>query len=204
MSEKWQVQYLGNNYDCLVTYKRMRSIRFRFASDEKTFLVSAPWGTPRSLIRKDLDRFFPKLVRQITYEKPIQGDDIYLFGKKSSVMGFGSTPSLAQRKYLKEMLLPVVKERVTYYSSLMGIQSPYKVRVRDMSTRYGVNSKKTHALTFATMLVHYSLEAIDSVVIHELAHDFVFNHSERFYAIVYKYCPNYKAIHAKLRKHIYE
>jgi predicted metal-dependent hydrolase len=86
----------------------------------------------------------------------------------------------------------------------MGVKKPYQVRVRSMESRYGVNSQRTHRLTFTTSLVHYAKDTITSVVVHELAHDFVFNHSPKFYQIVYRYCPNYPALHAKLRKHHYE
>ena len=72
-----------------------------------------------------------------------------------------------------------------------------------MSSRYGVNSQRTHALSFTTSLVHFAPDIIVSVVVHELAHDFVFSHSPAFYRIVYLYCPNYKVLHDKLRRHQY-
>ena len=86
----------------------------------------------------------------------------------------------------------------------MGITHTYKIRVRKMKSRYGSNSRKTMSLAFNLSLVHYSPEIIDSVIIHELVHDKVFNHSEKFYNEVYKYCPNYKALKRKLNKGIYQ
>ena len=79
----------------------------------------------------------------------------------------------------------------------------YKVRVQKMRSRFGSNSKHTKTLNFSTILLHYSLAIIDSVVVHELAHCFVYNHSKDFYNVVYKYCPNYKLVQAKLKKGIF-
>ena len=64
------------------------------------------------------------------------------------------------------------------------------------------NSRKTHTLTFQLSLVHYSKEIIDSVIYHELAHDFYFDHSANFYKLLLSYCPNYFKLKAKLRKGI--
>ena len=73
-----------------------------------------------------------------------------------------------------------------------------------MKTRLGSNSRKTNKLAFSLSLVHYSKDIIDSVIVHELAHYYEFNHSFKFYNIVYKYCPNYKILRKKLIKGIYK
>ena len=82
----------------------------------------------------------------------------------------------------------------------MGIAKPYKVRVRKMRTRYGSNAYSTHSITYSSILMHYTLDVVDSVIVHELAHDKVRNHSDKFYKVVYNYCPDYKALHKRLRK----
>ena len=86
----------------------------------------------------------------------------------------------------------------------MGISEPYKVAVRNTVRQYGSNSKRTHALSFQIDLIHYSPEIIETVVIHELAHEFERNHSKNFYNIVYKYCPMYKDLQRKLKKGIHK
>ena len=86
----------------------------------------------------------------------------------------------------------------------MGVTSSYRVRVRQMKTRWGVNNQRTLSLTFALCLVHYSKEIIESVVIHELAHDKVRNHSKNFYKIVLAYYPDYYFYHKKLTKGQYK
>ena len=105
-------------------------------------------------------------------------------------------------KKLKKYFLGLCERRVAHYTKIMDVPL-YATRVRKMETRYGSNSLTSRTVCFSTKLMHYSLEIIDSVVIHELAHIRVFNHSKKFYDLVYKYCPNYDELHTKLRKGIF-
>ena len=123
------------------------------------------------------------------FGEKIEGD----FSRKEKVLAF-----------LNNHALPYIKERVAHYEGMMGISKPYNVRVRDMETRYGSNSAKTHALSFALSLICYSPDIIDSVVVHELAHYFEPNHSKRFYAVVYRYDPDYQVSRRKLIKEIHK
>ena len=202
--EKWELHFNDQVYPCLVTYKRMRNIRFHFDKDGKTFCVSAPNRIPRKTLQDAINKFFPKMLKKMTFEPPYSGDEVYLFGVKAPWEGFGKLDEKEREKFLKAKLKDFLLDSVPYYESLMAVKTPYKIRVRSMKSRYGVNSQRTHTLSFTTVLVHYAPETINSVVVHELAHDFVFNHSPAFYQIVYRYCPTYPALHAKLRKHHYE
>ena len=103
-------------------------------------------------------------------------------------------------KKLKKWFLPILEKRNRYYEQMMGIRKPYNVKIRKMTTRYGSNSGSTHSITYSTILMHYTYDVIDSVIVHELAHHFVRNHSQKFYNVVYKYYPNYKVCHRRLKK----
>jgi predicted metal-dependent hydrolase len=204
VQETWLLKYADKDYPCIVSYKRMRNIRFHFAKDGKTFCVSAPYGIPKKKLQESIDRFFPRMLKKMAFALPYEGDDVYLFGVKETIPGFGGLEEKARTLFLKKKLLDFLIPTVEAYEKTMGVKTPYQVRVRSMESRYGVNSQRTHRLTFTTSLVFYAKDTITSVVVHELAHDFVFNHSPKFYQIVYRYCPAYPALHAKLRKHQYE
>ena len=102
-------------------------------------------------------------------------------------------------KKLKNWFLKFITLRVRHYQEIMGLEE-YKVRVQQMSSRYGSNSKHTKTLNFALLLMHYSIPIIDSVIVHELAHEVVYNHSQDFYNLIYQYYPQYDICHQKLRK----
>ncbi|WP_139522861.1 M48 family metallopeptidase [Helicobacter pylori] len=57
-------------------------------------------------------------------------------------------------------------------------------------------------LSFALLLVCTQKEAIDYVIIHELAHTIHKNHSKNFWRCVQTFCPNYRALRERLKQNI--
>lgn len=202
-TKEFLIEYKGEQYPCFVTHKRMRRITFRLARDGKSLRVSCPYATSESFIKEKAEFYFPRLKAKTEYPSPVEGDTVYILGTPVRIEGFSLLPDKRRKDYLKKTLLAYLEDRVVSYSKEMGIAIAYKVKVRDMTSRYGVNSKSASSLTFALGLVHYSKNTIDSVIVHELSHYFYFDHSKKFYDTVYRYCPNYKKEHAKLRKHQY-
>ncbi len=107
-------------------------------------------------------------------------------------------------EFLIKDLYAILLERFEFYRNLMEVDSSYFLTIKNMKSCYGSNSRKTHKISLSTMLFPYSLEIINAVIVHELAHCYYFNHSKDFYNIVFKYCPNYKFLHQKLRRKIYQ
>lgn len=153
------------------------------------------------------------IERELNRGKPYDDKGVYFLGeyipfKDGFVTVLGKTFLFLSLdnfyKRVKELALPIFEERTRHYEKLMNIKPPYTVRLRKKDTNYGVNSRKTHTITYNIFLLHYSIEIIDSVVVHELAHYFEFNHSQRFYNHVYKTMPNYDMVQAKLKKRVYK
>ncbi|WP_100953717.1 M48 family metallopeptidase [Helicobacter pylori] len=57
-------------------------------------------------------------------------------------------------------------------------------------------------LSFALLLVCAQKEAIDYVIIHELAHTIHKNHSQNFWRCVKIFCPNYSALREHLKQRV--
>ncbi|MCQ2701457.1 M48 family metallopeptidase [Helicobacter pylori] len=57
-------------------------------------------------------------------------------------------------------------------------------------------------LSFALLLVCAKKEAIDYVIIHELAHTIHKNHSQNFWRCVQTFCPNYRTLRERLKQNI--
>ena len=91
----------------------------------------------------------------------------------------------------------IISSRVKEYERIMNLK-PHEVKITSMSSARGKNYYLKNLLTFHWELIHFSLPLIDSVVIHELSHDYYHNHSKDFYGVVYKYCPNYDEMIYKL------
>lgn len=98
---------------------------------------------------------------------------------------------------LKARAEAVIPQRVEYFSRLVGLK-PSAVKINFAKTRFGSCSAK-NSLNFSAFLMLYPDEAIDYVVVHELAHIKHHNHSKDFYSLIEKYMPDYKE-RAKLLK----
>jgi len=92
----------------------------------------------------------------------------------------------------------VIAARVEYYAGLMKM-TPAAVKISGAKTRWGSCSGKK-SLNFSWRLVMADDSVIDYVVVHELAHIAEMNHSARFWAIVAKILPDYKARQQRLKE----
>ena len=191
-----EYRYEGNIIPATITFKRMRSMTMRYNVEKGELRVSIPNGTTFKSIDDFVSRHIGRLLKGGRKKaSPYQDGYLYVFGERRYV---GEVEQGEITSYYKKVGLPYVSERVAYYSSLMGVAPPYRVRMREMKRTLGSNSKATHTLTFQTRLMAFSKDLIDSVIVHELAHHFQFDHSPKFYEIVYRYCPSYAQARKKI------
>ncbi|MBN1451926.1 MAG: M48 family metallopeptidase [Anaerolineales bacterium] len=92
----------------------------------------------------------------------------------------------------------VLTERVSYFARNHDLR-PGKLRISSARTRWGSCSAKG-TLSFTWRLVLAPPEVIDYVVVHELCHLKVMNHSEAFWAQVERILPDYHLRRKWLKK----
>lgn len=93
----------------------------------------------------------------------------------------------------------VIPERVAYYAQLLGVTYG-RITIRAQKTRWGSCTAKGN-LNFNCLLMLAPREVLDSVVVHELCHRKVMNHSAAFYREVLSVFPDYHRHHGWLRQH---
>lgn len=110
------------------------------------------------------------------------------------------------QKALKEAHFKAIKIEAKNYlpSRLEFLAKKYgfnygKVALRNQKTRFGSCSYQNN-INLNINLMNYDFDCIDYVLIHELCHIKIKNHSEKFWAEVEKYCPNYKALRKTIKK----
>ncbi len=204
----------GQIYDVKIIYKSgKKNITYRFR--DNTFIVTSPNYVTINQIFKGIAKYADKLIKISNKPAPIKEDEyMYLFGIKTDiskgVITFNNYPQVVfedkedMEKKLKVIFSRIVKDITLKYLKEMKIKDEYKVRVKKMTSRYGSNSRSTKTINYSTLLMHYDIEIIKSVIVHECAHCLVFDHSKKFYDIVYKYCPEYDTYRKKLIKGIYK
>jgi len=88
--------------------------------------------------------------------------------------------------------------RVHEYAKEMSVM-PAAMRISNAKTRWGSCSSKKN-VNFSWQLIMADSDAVDYVVVHELAHIREMNHSARFWVIVEGILPDYQQRKAKLRQ----
>lgn len=128
----------------------------------------------------------------------LAGDKARFLLKEENQEHFEKAFDTAARKALNEQ---INRMRVRYDEGICdsnGFVYP-KITLRKMKSRWGVCNVRTGHITINTQLIHYPLECLDYILLHEYTHLLVPDHSERFYAVVRQWMPDYKERIKKLK-----
>ena len=103
-----------------------------------------------------------------------------------------SPPELTEQEMeeLRRRGQEILPGRVVYWAARMDVL-PAGIRITAARTRWGSCSGK-NSLCFSLFLMRYPMEAIDAVVVHELAHIRHKNHGPDFYRLVEGTLPDYR------------
>lgn len=108
-----------------------------------------------------------------------------------------AVPRLIERWYRQDAARHFA-ERITHFAGQVGTR-PARLAVRAARTRWGsCSSRGTISLNWRLMLLPSTL--LDYVVVHELCHLLVPNHSPRFWAQVARVLPDFLSRRAELRR----
>ena len=165
----------------LIKSRKRKTIEMSI-NDEGKLVVRAPQNTAKS----EIDAFVEK--HRLWAEK-------HMKLKKERIKKYSVSPE--EEENIKKNALPYLKERTEYFSAIMGLE-PTGVKITSAKKRFGSCSAK-NSICYSWRLMLYPKEAIDYVVVHELAHIAHKNHSSQFYALIEKYLPDYKEREKLLR-----
>ena len=101
--------------------------------------------------------------------------------------------------WLKPRARLAIEREIRRHAAALGV-SPVAVSIRDQRTRWGSASRQGR-LAFSWRLIFAPPEALETVVVHELAHLRVFGHGPRFWAVVASRRPDHATWRRWLREH---
>lgn len=104
--------------------------------------------------------------------------------------------------WFRDRARAAIAREIERHAAALGVE-PVATSVRDQRSRWGSASRERR-LSFSWRLVLAPPEALESVVIHELAHLRVFGHGPRFWALVAARRPDHAGWRRWLREHSYE
>lgn len=220
-------------FNVTIEQKRIKNIYIRV--EEDNIRVTAPKYVPKyeiyNFLESKRDWIYKTYIRsqirkQITM-KYNGGDTFYIYGKKyklvkeigkKSVSVTNDTIYLTYKdeeggidflyKYLSSYLLKKAEEYVDKYIYMIQdygyYLKPY-LNAKLMTSKWGVCYTRSNKINISSYLIHYPIYCLEYIIVHELTHFIVPNHSRRFYEIVVANMPNYKEAEKALKqwKHLH-
>ncbi|EMJ42533.1 M48 family metallopeptidase [Helicobacter pylori] len=120
-------------------------------------------------------------------------DKILVFDETKNANDYTLTELKKILKTYLERKLPLIAQKMQTSYTGFSVRNNAKV----------LGSCSYHnRLSFALLLVCAQKEAIDYVIIHELAHTIHKNHSQNFWRCVKTFCPNYRALREYLKQKV--
>ena len=103
-------------------------------------------------------------------------------------------------KWYKKQAKVIFKEHLDNIYNRYSEKIPYPdLRIRKMTTRWGVCNIKTKTVTLNLELIKRDLKYLDYVIVHELSHLIEANHSKVFWALVEENCKDYKKYRKEMK-----
>ena len=197
-------------FDVVITKKKIKNIYFRIKEDLKIY-VNCNYLCSEKYIEKlllDNKEDLLKMYNDMS-KKFIESKDIYYLGNKLNYEyatkvkidennAYG--PNIEKiNEYLEKNSINIFNERLNRLKIMFNNLPNFKLKVRNMKTRWGVCNKSSMSITLNTTLIHKDVTLIDYVIIHELCHFKYMNHSVSFWKEVEKYYPYYKLARERLK-----
>ena len=201
------------DYKIKIIRKKIKNTYIRVKNDN--IVVTTNYLTPKIVVMNLIKNNSDSIEKMIIKEKRKQEleQDFYLFGEKYDIIYDEKVNDISilnnkiivqNEKELNNYLENIIKEKfsnhLNYWYNKFEENIPIpNLKIRKMTSRWGVCNTKNHNITLNYYLYKYNISCLDYVIVHELSHFIEGNHSQSFWNIVEKYYPNYKEIKKLLR-----
>ena len=139
------------------------------------------------------------LLHGVFFEvKPVRGEGEYRISQGENSIRVQLPKSVQNesfvfeylRKWLRNKLLELLSGYLKVYTRKMGVYVN-KVYVKNQRTRWA-SCSSNHNLNFNLMLIALPEHLIEYIVVHELSHLKLRDHTKKFWRLVKEFCPQYK------------
>ncbi len=206
------IEYNNNKYEVEIIKKNNKNIYIRIKDNK--IIVTCNYFTTKREIEKLIKTNYnsiTKMIDKVNIKKEKE-DNFYLFGTKYDIIyGFSDInisdnkiyikDNKTLNKYLDNKIKEVFTNRLDFWYNIFNENIPVpNLKIRKMTSRWGVCNLKNKNVTLNYYLYKYDLDCLDYVIVHELSHFIYPNHSKDFWNLVSNYIPNYKVKRNKLKK----
>ena len=210
-----QLTYNGRDYDIVIEKKRgQKNTYIRVKKDLKVTVTTGILTSERfveKLIRDNYDRICKMIDFQ---EVKFRNNNGFFYLGKQYVLIHTSDKSITFQgdkvyvgddfdidNWYKKQAKKLFLERLDYNYERFSKKIPYpKLRIRKMTSRWGVCNVRTHVITLNLELIKRDISYLDYVIIHEMSHLIHGDHSTAFWRLVEENMPNYKKYREEMKE----
>ena len=207
--------YNGIDYDIVIEKKTStRNTYIRVKKDLKVHVTTNIFSSMRS-IRKLIEDNYDRICKMIDFQEvKFKNNNGFFYLGKQYIVVFGDYDGITfdgdkvfinhnfdidnwYKKQAKKLFL----ERLDYNYDKFSRKIPYpKLRIRKMTTRWGVCNINTHIITLNLELIKRDIAYLDYVIIHEMSHLIHGDHSRSFWKLVESNMPDYKKYREEMKE----
>lgn len=207
---------MEQQYNIVIERKQKNKNTYLRIKDDLSIYVTTNYRTTE----REIEQMIQKNQKQITkmierqHKKNEQKQKFYFLGKKYDVVYsdqegivLGDTKVFCNRqadldKWYRKQAQDIFLEHLNKQYEQFSEKIPYpSLRIRKMTTRWGVCNTKTKIITLNLELIKQETKYLDYVIVHELSHLVHPNHSSKFWGIVQKNCPTYQKIRKEMKEY---
>ena len=206
--------YNDEEYEIIITKKRgNKNTYIRVKDDLKIYITTNTLASDR-YIKKLIKENYNSITRMIEQEKKkLKNHENFNFlGNNYEIVyvtycdiSLGDNKVFLNKeldidKWYKKQAKKIFKEHLDLVYENFSRNIPYPdLRIRKMTTRWGVCNTKSKTVTLNLELIKRDLKYLDYVIAHELSHLIYHDHSKEFWSLVEENCPNCKKIRKEMK-----
>ena len=190
-----QLTYNNKDYEVVIERKKgQRNTYIRVKKDLKITVTTNYLTSVRAiseLIKNNTDKICKMIDEQEIKKKNNTG--FFYLGKQYVV--------IYSDAWYKKQAKKLFQERLDYNYEKFTKSIPYpRLRIRKMTSRWGVCNVSTHVITLNLELIKRDTSYLDYVIVHELSHLIHGDHSNRFWKLVEDNMPDYKKYREEMKE----
>lgn len=210
-----QLTYHDRNYEVVIERKaRQKNTYIRVKKDLK-ITVTTGFLTTTSFIENLIREHYDRVVKMIDFQETKMRNNLGFFylGKQYTIVysDQNKITFLGDCVYIphdfdidawyKKKARTLFSERLDLLYHQFTRKIPYpKLRIRKMTSRWGVCNVRTHIITLNLELMKRDIAYLDYVIIHEMSHLICGDHSSSFWKLVEENMPNYKKYREEMKE----
>ena len=210
-----QFMYNDKSYDVVIEKKRGQKNTYIRVKKDLKVSVTTNYFTSKFFIDRLIKDNYDKICKMIDFQEVKQKNNngFFYLGKQYTVIykdgktiEFSSDKvyignSFDIDKWYKKQAKKLFLERLDYNYSKFSRKIPYpNLRIRKMTTRWGVCNIKTHVITLNLELIKRDVGYLDYVIVHEMSHLIHGDHSRSFWKLVEDNMPDYKKYREEMKE----